>query len=99
MIEKTTLSAFILCQGTMTWGAEQKTAKDKIKVKARNTTRQSLKIIAEIFSEGKTNLSITMAAYFHSPATPPSSSSFLILLEITVTSLIVSILVKILTFW
>ena len=27
----------------MTWGAEQKTARDKIRVKARNTTRQSLK--------------------------------------------------------
>ena len=33
------------------------------------------------------DLSITMAAYFHSPATPPSSSSFLILFEITATSL------------
>ena len=60
----------------MTWGAEQKTAKDKIKVKARNTTRQSLKIVPEIFSEGKNNMSITMEAYFYSPATPPFSSSF-----------------------
>ena len=27
----------------MTWGAEQKTARDNIRVKARKTTRQSLK--------------------------------------------------------
>ena len=85
----------------MTWGAEQKTARDKIRVKARKTTRQSLKeygniklltkiicvLIITIIIDDISDLSITMAAYFHSPATPPSSSSFLILFEITATSL------------